>query len=146
MIDSKHTPGIWQKSDNGHDIVSKTEDGRFFYICSYLPAYRPEHNDTEANAELITRAPSLLSDLEQLREENENNKKVVDSLQEYIGHQEDYVNAIKEDRDNFAISFAVWAIHNTQAQAYQAAGITAYDLLGKYKSRPFIDTENTGNQ
>lgn len=72
--------------------------------------------------------------------------KNIEQLQEYIGHQEGHVNTIKEDRDNFAISFAVWTMHNTQAQAYQAAGITAYDLLEKYKSRPFIDTENTGNQ
>lgn len=72
--------------------------------------------------------------------------KNIEQLQEYIGHQEGHVNAIKEDRDNFAISFAVWAMHNTQAQAYQAAGISAYDLLEKYKSRPFIDIENTSNQ
>lgn len=51
-----------------------------------------------------------------------------------------------EERDNFAISFAVWALHDPQAKAYQEAGITAYGLLEKYKSRPFIDTINIQNQ
>lgn len=46
-----------------------------------------------------------------------------------------------EEKDNFAISFAVWAMHDPQAQSYQAAGITAYDLLMKYKDRPYINTD-----
>lgn len=45
----------------------------------------------------------------------------------------------KEDRNNFAISFAVWAIHDNQAKAYREAGITAYGLLEKYLDRPFIN-------
>lgn len=210
MSESKHTPGPWVKLLN-----VDTESDAFWEIKAQPhPAMRGftklvAYVERESDAELIASAPSLLSDLEQLREENEalrqqvsfseeikkqmqirisdemvrtfnrdqnitqlenlccakdmqivklkeegkqslllynSMTKNIEQLQEYIGHQEGHVNAIKEDRDNFTISFAVWAMHNTQAQAYQAAGITAYDLLEKYKSRPFVDTDNTGNQ
>ena|SRR3990167_7195232 len=46
-------------------------------------------------------------------------------------------------RDLFAISFAVWAMHNPQAKAYQEVGISAYDLLEKYKDRPFINYDTS---
>ena len=42
----------------------------------------------------------------------------------------------QEDRGSFAISFAAWAMHDPQAKLYQAAAISAYGLLEKYKSRP----------
>jgi len=48
-----------------------------------------------------------------------------------------------EEKDNFAISFAVWALHNPDAKALQAAGITAYGLLEKYKSRPYIEHDTS---
>jgi hypothetical protein len=47
----------------------------------------------------------------------------------------------QEDRDNFAIAFAVWAIHDPQAIAYRQARISAGDLLRKYKDRPYINTD-----
>lgn len=53
-------------------------------------------------------------------------------------------NQEQEEKDNFAISFCVWALHDLQAKAYLEAGITAYGLLEKYKDRPFLDT--TGNK
>lgn len=52
----------------------------------------------------------------------------------------------KEDADNFAMSFVVWALHDPQAKAYLEAGCTTYQLLEKYKNRPYIDTANPSNQ
>lgn len=52
----------------------------------------------------------------------------------------------KKDADNLAMSFVVWALHDPQAKAYLEAGCTTYQLLEKYKSRPYIDTANPSNQ
>lgn len=49
----------------------------------------------------------------------------------------------EEERDNFSISFAIWALHDPQAKSYQEAGITAYGLLEKYKDRPYINTDTS---
>lgn len=47
----------------------------------------------------------------------------------------------QEERDNFAISFAIWCLYDPQAHFYQNAGLTAYQLLEKYKDRPFVDMD-----
>lgn len=50
-----------------------------------------------------------------------------------------------EDSDNFAISFACWVLYHPDAKALLASGVSASQLLEKYKSRPYID-QNTNNQ
>jgi hypothetical protein len=44
----------------------------------------------------------------------------------------------KEERDDFAIAFAAWVLYNDEAAAMRFAGATGYQLLEKYKDRPFI--------
>lgn len=56
---------------------------------------------------------------------------------------DDFKNAIdasRNEKDAFAISFAIWAMYDPQAKLYQESGITAANLLDKYKSRPYINT------
>lgn len=45
--------------------------------------------------------------------------------------------------DSFAIGFAAWSTYHPDAERYKAAGISAYDLLQKYKSRPFVDNDTS---
>lgn len=47
----------------------------------------------------------------------------------------------QEEHDNFAIGFAIWSIYDPQAIAYREAKCTGYELLNKYKSRPYIDND-----
>jgi hypothetical protein len=47
----------------------------------------------------------------------------------------------EDDRDNFAIAFMAWALYDPQAIAMREARISAGDLLEKYKSRPYIDSD-----
>lgn len=157
MSESKHTKGPWAAIPAIKNVLINSyphtiypvgtkwldEDGDYIGVAICI---LPDEDNTKktrdyckANAKLIASAPSLLSELEQLRGENENSLAI-------ITHFNSEITRLTEEKDNFAISFAVWAMHNTQAQAYQAAGITAYNLLEKYKSRPYIDTENTDNQ
>lgn len=51
----------------------------------------------------------------------------------------------EDDRDEFALSFLAWHNHHPQAQMYHNAGASTYELLQKYKSRPYIDN-NPENQ
>lgn len=45
------------------------------------------------------------------------------------------------DKDHFAISFAVW-LRGAEGQMYEATGMSAYALLEKYKSRPYIEMDS----
>lgn len=47
----------------------------------------------------------------------------------------------EEERDNFAIAYAIWVKYDAQAQMYLDSGVTAYKLLELYKDRPFINTD-----
>lgn len=53
-----------------------------------------------------------------------------------------YLESLQEDNDNFTMAFVVWALYDPQAQAWIKSGITTYDLLQKYRDRPFIDNSN----
>ncbi len=57
--------------------------------------------------------------------------------------KETVTDGVDEDKDNFAISFAVWVMHDQQAKAYLNSGCSAYQLLEKYKDRPYIDNDSS---
>lgn len=82
-------------------------------------------------------------DIKLLRQQSAKDDYKIQDLEEDIRV---LAGAFEEDKENFAIAFAVWALHDPQAQAYQSAGITAYELLEKYKSRAYIDNSNPTNQ
>jgi len=47
----------------------------------------------------------------------------------------------EEERDNFAIAYAIWCMFDPQAKAYRETGCSAYKLLQLYKDRPYINTD-----
>ncbi len=57
--------------------------------------------------------------------------------------KETVTDGVDEDKDNFAISFAVWVLHDQQAKSYLNSGCSAYQLLEKYKDRPYIDNDSS---
>lgn len=93
----------------------------------------------------------LIVTIEQLVKEFERNKLGEGMIAEAKEVLREVKQSIKptsndESKGNFAIAFATWAMYDPQAKAYQEAGITAGDLLRKYKSRPYIDTNNPHHQ
>lgn len=66
---------------------------------------------------------------------------ILEEVEKWLRHNE----STDAERDNFAISFAGW-LKGAEGQMYEATGMSAYALLEKYKSRPFINTFNPEQQ
>ena len=63
---SRHTPGPWVITRNGHGWIVQRETELAYYLAQVV--MQPTHAETEANARLMAAAPELLAALERLRD------------------------------------------------------------------------------